>query len=200
MPGNLPPGGAAAARERERERARLIVIITVLGIVAMLVAYSVSPGVRHAVGRAAHGVSNVFDHDTSKKHTGTRAPPPSPSRCSPAGPVPSARERSTSEELLTAFGLPAFRPGQEAAVEAALAGRDSLVVMPTGGGKSLCYQLPALADRGPVLLVSPLIALMHDQLERARAAGVNAEMFASTKVAEGRMPRRWRRFARARRR
>ncbi len=93
-------------------------------------------------------------------------------------------QRSTSEDLLAAFGLPAFRPGQQAAVEAALAGRDSLVVMPTGGGKSLCYQLPALADRGPVLLVSPLIALMHDQLERARAAGVNAVMFAST-LAEG---------------
>ncbi len=71
MPGTLPPGGAAGARERERQRARLIVIITVVGIVAMLVAYAVAPGVRHAVGRAAHGVSNVFDHDTSKKHTGT---------------------------------------------------------------------------------------------------------------------------------
>jgi ATP-dependent DNA helicase RecQ len=87
---------------------------------------------------------------------------------------------SRPDELLPTFGLTEFRPGQQAAIEAALAGRDSLVVMPTGGGKSLCYQLPALGGERPVLLVSPLIALMHDQLERARAAGIRAEMLAST--------------------
>jgi ATP-dependent DNA helicase RecQ len=88
------------------------------------------------------------------------------------------------EELLAQFGLDAFRPGQREAVEAALAGRDSLVVMPTGGGKSLCYQLPALAsDRMPgrplVLVVSPLIALMSDQWRRLQQAGVRASMLAS---------------------
>jgi RecQ family ATP-dependent DNA helicase len=83
------------------------------------------------------------------------------------------------ETLLRRFGLSAFRPGQREAVAAALAGRDSLVVMPTGGGKSLCYQLPALAGDGLVLVISPLIALMADQLRRLRDAGVPAAMLAS---------------------
>jgi ATP-dependent DNA helicase RecQ len=90
----------------------------------------------------------------------------------------------TPEELLERFGLHEFRPGQREAVEAALAGRDSLVVMPTGGGKSLCYQLPALAadvgsTGGLVLVVSPLIALMADQWRRLLQAGVRATMLAS---------------------
>jgi ATP-dependent DNA helicase RecQ len=83
------------------------------------------------------------------------------------------------EELLAGFGLREFRPGQREAVQAALEGRDSLVVMPTGGGKSLCYQLPALADRGLVVVVSPLIALMADQWRRLREAGVSSTMLAS---------------------
>jgi RecQ family ATP-dependent DNA helicase len=86
--------------------------------------------------------------------------------------------------LLERFGLESFRPGQREAVQAALEGRDSLVVMPTGGGKSLCYQLPALAGEALVVVVSPLIALMADQLERLRQAGVNAAMLASG-MAEG---------------
>src|SRR4051794_9158276 len=79
------------------------------------------------------------------------------------------------------FGFTAFRPGQAAAVDAALAGRDLLVVMPTGAGKSLCYQLPALMRPDLALVVSPLVSLMQDQveaLERAvpgRAALVNAQ-------------------------
>ena len=64
-------------------------------------------------------------------------------------------------------------------MQAALDGRDSLVVMPTGGGKSLCYQLPALAGEGLVVVVSPLIALMTDQWRRLQEAGVNATMLAS---------------------
>jgi ATP-dependent helicase YprA (DUF1998 family) len=81
----------------------------------------------------------------------------------PTRPGATVARTPTPEELLERFGLDAFRPGQREAVQAALAGRDSLVVMPTGGGKSLCYQLPALADRGLVVVVSPLIALMTDQ-------------------------------------
>src|SRR3954468_23394884 len=69
------------------------------------------------------------------------------------------------------FGFDDFRPGQRKAVEAALAGHDALVVMPTGSGKSLCYQLPGLALEGLTLVVSPLIALMRDQVEALRAAG-----------------------------
>jgi RecQ family ATP-dependent DNA helicase len=72
-----------------------------------------------------------------------------------------------------------FRPGQRVAVQAALDGRDSLVVMPTGGGKSLCYQLPALAGEALVVVVSPLIALMADQRTRLERAGVSAAMLAS---------------------
>src|SRR4029077_7999083 len=90
----------------------------------------------------------------------------------------------TPELLLARFGLESFRPGQREAVEAALSGRDSLVVMPTGGGKSLCYQLPALASdwmapRPLLVVVSPLIALMSDQLRRLEQAGVSATMLAS---------------------
>ncbi len=83
------------------------------------------------------------------------------------------------ESLLRRFELDAFRPGQREAVAAALAGRDCLVVMPTGGGKSLCYQLPALTGDGLVVVVSPLIALMADQLRRLHDAGVPATMLAS---------------------
>jgi ATP-dependent DNA helicase RecQ len=97
-------------------------------------------------------------------------------RPAPADSVPPV---PTPEELLRRFGLERFRPGQREAVEAALQGRDSLVVMPTGGGKSLCYQLPALADRGLVVVVSPLIALMADQWRRLEEAGVRAAMLAS---------------------
>jgi ATP-dependent DNA helicase RecQ len=87
--------------------------------------------------------------------------------------------RQTPEQLLARFGLQAFRPGQRVAVQAALDGRDSLVVMPTGGGKSLCYQLPALAGEALVVVVSPLIALMADQRMRLEQAGVSAAMLAS---------------------
>ena len=67
-----------------------------------------------------------------------------------------------ADELLGALGFASFRPGQREAVEAALDGRDSLIVMPTGGGKSLCYQLPGLATEDLTIVVSPLIALMND--------------------------------------
>jgi RecQ family ATP-dependent DNA helicase len=92
-------------------------------------------------------------------------------------------DRPSPEHLLGRFGLQAFRAGQREAVQAALDGRDSLVVMPTGGGKSLCYQLPALDDSDPaqplVVVVSPLIALMSDQYARLEQAGVSAAMLAS---------------------
>jgi ATP-dependent DNA helicase RecQ len=72
------------------------------------------------------------------------------------------------------WGYSTFRPLQEETIRAALAGRDALVVLPTGGGKSLCYQLPAVCGVGLVLVVSPLIALMDDQVSAAREAGVAA--------------------------
>ena len=83
------------------------------------------------------------------------------------------------DALLAHLGFEDFRPGQREAVEAALAGRDALVVMPTGGGKSLCYQLPGLASEELTIVVSPLIALMADQWRRLDAAGHPAVMIAS---------------------
>ena len=67
--------------------------------------------------------------------------------------------------LASRFGFPDFRPGQEQVVEALLAGRSALAVFPTGAGKSLCYQLPALLLDGVTVVVSPLIALMKDQID-----------------------------------
>ena len=72
------------------------------------------------------------------------------------------------------FGHSSFRPGQEALVRAAMEGRDALGVLPTGGGKSICYQVPALALGGLCLVVTPLISLMEDQVGRAREAGLRA--------------------------
>lgn len=72
------------------------------------------------------------------------------------------------------FGFPDFRPGQQEIVQAVLAGRNTLAIMPTGGGKSLCFQLPALCRDGVTLVISPLIALMRDQVRALRAAGVEA--------------------------
>ncbi len=83
------------------------------------------------------------------------------------------------DALLAHLGYDGFRPGQREPVEAALAGRDSLVVMPTGGGKSLCYQLPGLASDELTIVVSPLIALMADQWRRLSADGHPAVMIAS---------------------
>ena len=78
------------------------------------------------------------------------------------------------EILKTRFGFDAFRPGQKRVIEALLAGDSALAVFPTGGGKSLCYQLPALLLNGVTLVVSPLIALMKDQIDALRALGIAA--------------------------
>jgi ATP-dependent DNA helicase RecQ len=77
--------------------------------------------------------------------------------------------------LRRGWGYDSFRPLQKEAIDAALSGRDALVVLPTGGGKSLCYQIPAAMNRGLVLVVSPLIALMDDQVAAARSAGLSAD-------------------------
>src|ERR687885_2266469 len=69
------------------------------------------------------------------------------------------------EALRRLFGFPDFRPGQEEVVRAVLAGEDVLAVMPTGAGKSLCYQLPAMLLPGCTVIISPLVALMKDQVD-----------------------------------
>src|SRR3954464_8449843 len=78
------------------------------------------------------------------------------------------------------FGLEQFRPGQRAVIESVVQGRDVLCVMPTGGGKSLCYQLPALLLPGLTLVVSPLIALMKDQVDVLTQRGIRATLLNST--------------------
>ena len=79
-----------------------------------------------------------------------------------------------NEILQKYFGYSAFRPGQEQLIDAILNGRDVFGIMPTGGGKSLCYQVPALMLPGVTLVVSPLISLMKDQVMALKNAGVNA--------------------------
>ena len=82
------------------------------------------------------------------------------------------------------FGHDAFRPGQETLVDAVLSGRDVLGIMPTGGGKSLCYQIPALLLPGVTLVISPLISLMKDQVAALTAAGVSAAFLNSSQDLE----------------
>src|SRR5687767_15576720 len=81
--------------------------------------------------------------------------------------------------LRNIFGFAEFRGVQGEVVERVMAGEDTLAVMPTGAGKSLCYQLPALAREGTALVVSPLIALMHDQIRAAEALGIRAASLTS---------------------
>ena len=82
------------------------------------------------------------------------------------------------------YGHSAFRPGQEALIDAILSGRDALCVMPTGGGKSLCYQIPALLLPGITLVISPLISLMKDQVAALKSAGVPAAYINSSLTPE----------------
>ncbi|WP_375386259.1 DNA helicase RecQ [uncultured Microbacterium sp.] len=114
--------------------------------------------------------------------------PPPPER---AGQAPAARvvvqPRAAAsqyatplEALRTVFGYDAFRGDQAAAIDTIVAGGDAIVLMPTGGGKSLIYQVPALVREGTGLVVSPLIALMHDQVDALRANGVRAAYLNST--------------------
>jgi ATP-dependent DNA helicase RecQ len=88
------------------------------------------------------------------------------------------------ESYLPPFGLSSFRPGQREVIETILGGRDCLCVMPTGGGKSLCYQLPAIARGGLTLVVSPLIALMKDQVDALAKRGLPATFINSTLSAD----------------
>ncbi len=96
--------------------------------------------------------------------------------------------------LKDVFGFDDFRPGQEAAMDSVLAGRPVLTVMPTGSGKSLCYQVPALVLGGLTVVVSPLVALMQDQVAALRLAGVAAETINSSLMRDANIEA-WRRVA-----
>ena len=117
-----------------------------------------------------------------------------PLRIAPYRPGPMSAAASL-EVLQRHWGYAAFRPLQGEAVAAAIAGRDSLVVLPTGGGKSLCYQVPAASRQSLVLVVSPLIALMDDQVAGATEAGVAAAALHAN-LDEAQRRSAWQRFLR----
>lgn len=94
------------------------------------------------------------------------------------------RYSSPKEALKQVFGYDAFRGFQEEVVRAVVRGEDVLVLMPTGGGKSLCYQIPALLRDGVAVVVSPLIALMQDQVDALEELGVSAAYLNSTLTPE----------------
>jgi ATP-dependent DNA helicase RecQ len=96
-----------------------------------------------------------------------------------------------SDALERYWGYSSFRPLQREAMDAILAGRDSIVVLPTGGGKSLCFQAPALIRDGLAVVVSPLISLMKDQVDALQASGV-AATFLNSSLGAAEAKARWR--------
>ncbi len=107
--------------------------------------------------------------------TALLAPPPA---------ARSARMQRARELLLQHFGYPEFRAPQRRVIDSVLSGRDTLAILPTGGGKSICFQVPALVLDGFTLVVSPLISLMQDQVDAARARGLPAAALNSTLTRE----------------
>ncbi|MBQ0739778.1 DEAD/DEAH box helicase, partial [Aquimarina celericrescens] len=92
--------------------------------------------------------------------------------------------QNSLSHLKTYFGYDSFRKNQSEIIEHVLNKNDGLVVMPTGGGKSMCFQLPALEFEGATLVISPLIALMKDQVDGLRSNGIEADFFNSTQTPE----------------
>src|SRR5947199_5445531 len=88
------------------------------------------------------------------------------------------------EALSRHFGYGRFRPGQEAIVRSVLSGRPTIAILPTGGGKSLCFQLPAMLLEGTTVVVSPLVALMKDQVDALCARGI-AATFINSSLSDG---------------
>lgn len=105
-----------------------------------------------------------------------------------------AKKQQLKDLLQIHFNYDSFRPGQEMAIDSILAGKDTLVILPTGGGKSLIYQLPALVLDGITLVISPLIALMKDQVDSLERVGIPAT-FINSSLAPAEAAQRWQRAA-----
>lgn len=114
-----------------------------------------------------------------QQNTAPTASRPATARSTPGRPA-SAKFASAAEALHTVFGYDAFRGEQAAIIDQVSGGGDAVVLMPTGGGKSLCYQIPSLLREGTGIVVSPLIALMQDQVDALNAVGVRAAYLNST--------------------
>ena len=126
------------------------------------------------------GIEEYVKEVVGKVRVGASSPPRPPAALAEkprVEPTPvKAHEGDTLNQLLErGFGFSSFRPNQEAVCRAAIEGKDVLLVMPTGSGKSLCYQLPGLARGGTTLVISPLIALMEDQASKLRERGFAVE-------------------------
>ncbi|MCK6550343.1 RecQ family ATP-dependent DNA helicase, partial [Myxococcota bacterium] len=130
--------------------------------------------------RASSGASTSARAPASARTVDERSPTPRGTAIDVRGSFDAPRARGSSEDVLSellerTFRHRSFRPHQEEVCRTAYTGRDVLLVMPTGAGKSLCYQIPGLARGGTTLVVSPLIALMEDQVSKLKALGLRAE-------------------------
>ncbi|MCU1431646.1 MAG: ATP-dependent helicase RecQ [Actinotalea sp.] len=134
-----------------------------------------------AVGRPARETGSAADHGSSRGHS---SPLPAAAVRAAASPGPADAGEGPRPEpldvLRTVFGYPEFRGEQAEIIRTVVQGGDALVLMPTGSGKSLCYQIPALVRRGTGVVISPLIALMQDQVDALSVLGVRAGFLNST--------------------
>ncbi|HWM88004.1 MAG TPA: DNA topoisomerase 3, partial [Kofleriaceae bacterium] len=135
---------------------------------------AVGPDGRAGLARGPEADRSAPARVATPRPAGPEAERSAPARVAASRPAGAAR-KDVGALLRSVFGHAGFRPHQEAVCRAASAGEDLLLVMPTGAGKSLCYQLPVIARGGTGLVVSPLIALMEDQVAQLRALGLRAE-------------------------
>jgi ATP-dependent DNA helicase RecQ len=147
-------------------------------------------------GSADDGVPTIVIHradddDTPAPESAVKPAVPAPAQQTfvsggTAGPPPSEALQRALQKMREIFRIRELRPGQAEIIESVLAGQDTLAIMPTGSGKSLTYQLPALVMDGPTLVVSPLLALIEDQVNKLKALGIPVARIDSTRTAKER--------------